>query len=81
MTKQLYIVVTDSGDGSNSLRFSFDSELISEMEDRQDELDDMYQSGDGLQVWSLTVPSDATYDSLSISKWGILPNPFEQDGE
>jgi hypothetical protein len=72
ITKTLFIVITDSGDGSNGLGYTFDSELIQLMEDNQDELGDSYQSGDGLQVRRLQVPVECTYESLGISKWAVL---------
>lgn len=72
MSKTLFIVITDSGDGSNGLGYTFDADLISLMEDNQDELGDSYQSGDGLQVRRLQVPDECTYESLGISKYSIL---------
>lgn len=71
-TKTLFIVITDSGDGSNGLGYTFDQDLIQLLDENQDQLDDSYQSGDGLQVRTLQVPVECTYDSLSISKWNIL---------
>lgn len=71
-TKTLFIVITDSGDGSNGLHYTFDADLISLMEDNQDELGDSYQSGDGLQVRSLQVPDECTYESLGIREWSVL---------
>lgn len=71
-TKTLFMVITDSGDGSNGLGYTFDSELIQLMDDHQDQLDDSYQSGDGLQVRRLQVPVECTYESLGISKWSVL---------
>ncbi|UOL48530.1 von Willebrand like protein [Pseudomonas phage Kremar] len=72
MSKTLFMIITDSGDGSNGLGYTFDADLISLMEDNQDELGDSYQSGDGLQVRSLQVPDECTYESLGISKYSIL---------
>lgn len=81
MSKLLYIVITDAGDGSNSLHYTFDGDLISEMEERQDELDNYYQSGDGLQVSTLIVPAESTYENLGISKYSVQQNPFVEGGE
>lgn len=72
MSKTLFMIITDSGDGSNGLGYTFDADLISLMEDNQDELGDSYQSGDGLQVRRLQVPDECTYESLGISKWSVL---------
>lgn len=72
MSKTLFIVITDSGDGSNGLQYTFDAELVDLLEENQDRLGDSYQSGDGLQVRSLNVPVECTYESLGISKWSVL---------
>lgn len=71
-TKILFMVITDSGDGSQSIQYTFDAELIQLMDDNQDELGDSYQSGDGLQVRRLQVPVQCTIESLGISKWSVL---------
>lgn len=75
-TKTLFMVITDSGDGSNGLHYTFDAELIQLMEDNQDELGDSYQSGDGLQVSKLQVPEECTYESLGIYKGAILDRKY-----
>lgn len=72
MSKTLFLVITDSGDGSNSISYTFDAELISLMDENLDELGESYQSGDGLQVKTLTVPDECTYESLGISKHAVL---------
>lgn len=72
ITKTLFIVITNSGDGSNGLGYTFDAELIQLMRDNEDSLGDSYQSGDGLQVRTLNVPLECTYESLGISKWSVL---------
>lgn len=81
-TKKLFIVITDSGDGSNGLNYTFDVDLIDWLENNQDSLIDSYQSGDGLQVRSLNVPIECTYESLGIS-WPMDRADFniEEDGE
>lgn len=76
MSKNLYIIITDSGDGSNSLSYTFDEALVDKMSEREDELDDCYQSGDGLQIDTLLVPDECTYESLGIPKWSIQEDPF-----
>ncbi len=79
--KTLFIVITDSGDGSQSLRYTFDESLILKMQDRQDELDDCYQSGDGLQVDRLLVPDNLSYEDLGIGRWSIQQDPFEEEDD
>lgn len=65
-TKTLFIVITDSGDGSNGLQYTFDVDLINWLKENQENLGDSYQSGDGLQVRTLKVPVECTYESLGI---------------
>jgi hypothetical protein len=72
MSKTLSIVIINAGDGSNSLKYTFDNELITLLDENQEQLDDSYQSGDGLQVRYLTVPDECTYESLGISQWSVL---------
>lgn len=74
MSKRLWIVISDSGDGSNSLEFTLDKETLDDLIQQEEDgtLDDSYQSGDGLQIQELLVPDDATYESLGISKWSVL---------
>ncbi|WCO82021.1 von Willebrand factor type A domain protein [Pseudomonas phage vB_PpS_SYP] len=81
-TKKLFIVITDAGDGSNGLQYTFDVELIDWLENNQDSLGDSYQSGDGLQVRSLNVPVECTYESLGI-RWPMDRANFniEEDDE
>ena len=80
-TKRLFILISDSGDGSQSLSYTFDGDLVTDMSNRQEELDDEWQSGDGLQYSVLIVPADFTYSDLGLSKHDILSNPFEEDDE
>lgn len=68
MSKTLYIVIRDCGDGSQTLDMTFDKAAIDELYRQQDEdeLDESYHSGDGLQVTELSVPDECTYESLGI---------------
>lgn len=66
-TKKLYLIITDSGDGSQGIQYTFDSELVNVMDQNQEQLSDSYQSGDGLQVKTLNVPMECTYESLGIA--------------
>lgn len=70
-TKPLYILVADNGDGSNSLRYFFDTELL-------EHLEELYSSGqleygfpgidgDGLNCRVLNVPVECTAESLGIT--------------
>ncbi len=73
-TKKLYIFVNDGGDGSFSLRYTFDENLIKLLEERSNDLsyEDPGVDGDGLNYNILSVPVECTYESLGISKYSIL---------
>lgn len=64
--KILYIIVSDSGDGSSSLNFTFDADLVTHLNENIDDFEN-FMSGDGLQVTKLKVPADSTFESLGIS--------------
>lgn len=72
--KTLYILVNDCGDGSYSLRYTLDSDLIHEIESSSDEY--CYPSpgfdGDGFNYNTLNIPDECSYESLGISKYQIL---------
>lgn len=74
--KTLFIVVNDCGDGSYSLRYTFDEELINTVAEGADEDKYSYPSpgfdGDGFNYKELTVPDECTYESLGISKYAVL---------
>jgi len=67
--KKLYLVISDNGDGSQSIRMTLDDAVIEHLYQMEDdgELDDCYQSGDGLQVSSVTIPDECTLETLGIS--------------
>lgn len=86
-TKKLYIAISDSGDGSQGLFYTFDGELISRMSNADyDEIGDNWMSGDGFQSESINVPESFTYEDLGLSQYEILnredyANLFEEDEE
>ena len=55
--QHLHVVIVNNGDGSNSLRYVLDQEVLEEMEELADQGDDRYASGDGLQVWRFDLGS------------------------
>jgi hypothetical protein len=71
MSKPLYILVTDGGDGSYSTSFTLDSELIQRLEAAAEkglmEHPHAGYDGDGFHYDTIQVPDDATYESLDIS--------------
>lgn len=60
----IYNVITNSGDGSNSVRWVMDAKVIDLMDELADQGDETYASGDGLQVNKLVFP-----DSFDIDQW------------
>ena len=87
-TKKLYIAISDSGDGSQALFFTFDTELIRRMgEDyNYDVLGENWMSGDGFQYQTIKVPESTTMEDLGISQWQVLDRSeyaqlFEGDEE
>lgn len=73
-TKTLFLLISDGGDGSQSIAFSFDAELVGLMQDDTDfnVIGENWMSGDGLQVTTMQVPVECTMESLGVSKWSIL---------
>lgn len=60
----LYTVITNSGDGSNGVRWVRDTRVLDLMEELADEGDERYASGDGLQVTKLLFP-----DNFDLESW------------
>ncbi len=63
MTK-VYMVITNSGDGSNSIRWVLDEDVLEKMEALADDGDESYASGDGLQSRKLVFP-----DGFDVEAW------------
>lgn len=57
MTK-IYMVITNSGDGSNGIQWVTDEDVLQKMEDLVDDGDESYSSGEGLQSRKLIFPDD-----------------------
>lgn len=67
--KNLYILVTDGGDGSYYPQYTFNSDWIKLQEARTDhDYDDIGVDGDGFHYDTLTVPDEYTLASLGISR-------------
>jgi len=68
--KNLYILVSDGGDGSYYPNYTFNTEWIEEMDRKSEEgeleYDDIGCDGDGFHYDTLTVPSDSTLESMGI---------------
>jgi hypothetical protein len=69
-TKTLYVLVHDAGDGSYHPAFTFNSEWITEMEEKHDsgelDYDSGWSDGDGFHYTTLQVPEECTLKSLGI---------------
>ena len=82
MSKSLYILIQNMGDGSNSLSYSLDPDIVDGWREayRQSKLD--YDApgvdGDGFTARTLKVPDDATYESLGIHEFMIL-EPYQEE--
>ena len=79
--KSVFMVITNSGDGSNAIQWVTDKNVLDKMEELADGGDDSYASGDGLQVTMLKFPDDFNIQSwmelnlLSITTMdGIISN-------
>lgn len=83
MSKDLYILIQNMGDGSNSLSYSLDENVVDGWRQayRADKLD--YDApgvdGDGFSVNKLQVPDDATYESLGIYEFQVLEPYVEEE--
>jgi hypothetical protein len=66
--KKLYNIISDNGDGSQCINWTFDYSLVDELLQQQENniMSDYWQSGDGLQWSWLNVPDECTYESLGI---------------
>jgi len=60
--KKIYMIITNSGDGSNSIHIAKDEEVLAKMEQLADDGDECYSSGDGLQKRLLEFPDDFDVD-------------------
>lgn len=72
MSKPLYILTSDGGDGSYYPKFTLNGDLILKMRAAYDADLMTYENGigcdgDGFHYATIQVPDDATYESLGIS--------------
>lgn len=71
-TKPLYVLVSDGGDGSYYPHYTLDPVLIGKLQDASDSGRMCYDNGigcdgDGFHYDTISVPHDATPESLGIS--------------
>jgi len=62
--KELRIVITDNGDGSNGIMWVNDQKVIDAMEELVDEGNENFASGDGLQVKTLKFEDDVALNKF-----------------
>ena len=55
---ELTYVICNAGDGSNFVLWVTDQEVLDKMQEKADDGDDRYASGDGLQDTTLYFPDD-----------------------
>ncbi len=61
---KIYMVITNSGDGSNGVQWVLDENVLEKMEALADDGDESYASGDGLQSRKLVFP-----DGFDLEAW------------
>lgn len=68
--KKLYILISNNGDGSGSVRATFDEALINEMQEKYDEGDgfdfETWSDGDGFHYSTWNVPDECTAESMGF---------------
>ena len=60
---KIHMVITNSGDGSNSIRWVQDEAVLDKMQELADDGDETYASGDGLQTRTLKFPEGFDLDA------------------
>lgn len=85
MTKKLFALVSDGGDGSSSIYFTFNEGFIEQRQKRYDadvyENGDLGVDGDGFHYDTLTVPDECTLESLGIHHDAAVDFVEEEDEE
>lgn len=68
--KSLFLLVSDGGDGSSNIQFTFNKAFIDHLEQKdnegESEYGDLGVDGDGFHYKTLTVPDECTLESLGI---------------
>ena len=71
MTKQLFVLTSDSGDGSYHAHYTFNSAWITEMAEKSNngelEYGDLGVDGDGFHYGVLNVPDECTPESMGFN--------------
>lgn len=71
MSKKLFIIVADGGDGSYYPRYTMDAELVERISRLVDndvlDYDSGLTDGDGFHYSTVTIPDECTPESLGVS--------------
>lgn len=81
VTKTLYVLISDGGDGSYYPRYTMNPELIAKLkkavrENRMDYENGIGCDGDGFHYDTIQVPADSTPESLGIT---VLSDDFADE--
>ena len=77
MMTKVYMVITESGDGSNGIQWVLDEAVLDRMEELVDEGNESYSSGDGLQSRMLVFPEG--FDTTAWMKTNHLSETTLED--
>jgi hypothetical protein len=88
MSKSLFVLISDGGDGSYYPRFTLNVDLVVKLQAAYDANLMTYENGigcdgDGFHYAAIQVPDDATYESLGITYpiSDTYADKFKSDGE
>ena len=76
MSKNLWMVIVNNGDGSNSVEWVKDPKVLDRMESLADAGDEFYASGDGLQKRRVLLPEGCDLDDF-LTLNGFTPTTLE----
>jgi hypothetical protein len=67
MTKTLFVLVADCGDGSSSAKYTMNAEWVKAREALNLDYGALGFDGDGFHYDTIELPDECTYESLTIS--------------
>lgn len=71
MTKTLYVLVSNGGDGSYYPHYTFNADFIAKLNEAEErgmlDYDSLGCDGDGFHYDTIEVPLECTYESMGIS--------------
>lgn len=80
--KNLYVFISNGGDGSYYTKYTFDGDLVEKLEHAygkglMDCESDLGCDGDGFHYCILTVPDTCTYSTLDISEYQTVEGYYD----